>query len=33
MQVELLIEAFKKVHTHVDELKVLENSVDTIKSV
>jgi perosamine synthetase len=31
MQTELLIEAFKKVHAHVDELRVLENSVDNIR--
>lgn len=33
MQIELLVEAFKKVHTHVDELRVLENSVGNIRSV
>jgi dTDP-4-amino-4,6-dideoxygalactose transaminase len=33
MQTELLIEAIKKVHTHLDELRVLQNSVGNIRSV
>jgi perosamine synthetase len=31
-QIELLIEAINKVHTHVDELRDLENSIDNIES-